>query len=79
VNTYEWRLTCTYTEAGRLRVSHRFEYGYAFDNVAVSFSTSDSAVLEVVDDIQFNVSAKWSDARVDNSVNLRSIVMSRIM
>jgi hypothetical protein len=79
VNTYEWKMTCTYTAEGRIRVSHKFGYGYAFDNVAMSFSTSDSAILEIVDNIQFNVSAKWSDAKLNNSVNLRSIVMERIM
>jgi hypothetical protein len=79
VNTYEWKMTCTYTAEGRIGVSHRFGYGYAFDNVAMSFSTSNSAILEVVHDISFNISAKWSDARVNNSVNLRSIVMAHIM
>jgi hypothetical protein len=79
INTYEWKMTCTYNAAGKLDVRHHFQYGYAYDSVAASFSNSTSAALETIDDIQFNITAQWSDAKVNNLVNLRSIVMARIM
>jgi hypothetical protein len=79
INTYRWDLTCTWTAEGRLRVSHRFQYGWAYDNSAVSFSTSDSLILEKNTDISFQITAQWSDAKVNNIVNLRNIIQTRIM